>query len=124
MILNTVCCHLPPLPPHSSTETSSSVDASVVQELQKALESTQRELRDMKDRKESFERECVIYQSQLEVHVHGVCVEEGGKVALFPVLYHSYWHIQSCFCPRRRVEVYYCGKRRKRKTCPHFVRKY
>ena len=83
----------PPLPPHSSTETSSSVDASVVQELQKALESTQRELRDMKDRKESFERECVIYQSQLEVHVHGVCVEEGGKVALFPVLYHSYWHI-------------------------------
>ena len=79
VILNTVCCHLPPLPPHSSTETSSSVDASVVQELQKALESTQRELRDMKDRKESFERECVIYQSQLEVHVHGVCVEEGER---------------------------------------------
>ena len=118
------------------------MDANVVQELQKALESTQRELRDMKDRKESFERECVIYQSQLEVHVHTcawcVCVwRRGGRVALFPVLYHSYWHIQSCFCPGRRVwvhtvmilsreegRVYYCGKRRKRKTYPHFVRKY
>ena len=69
----------PPLPPHSSTETSSSVDASVVEELQKALESTQRELRDMKDRKESFERECVIYQSQLEVYTWCVCGGGGGS---------------------------------------------
>ena len=49
----------------------------MVQELQKALESTQCELSDMKDRKESFERECVIYQSQLEVctlYITCVCV--------------------------------------------------
>ena len=82
----------PPLsplpPPHSSTETSSSVDASVVQELQKALESTQRELRDMKDRKESFERECVIYQSQLEEYTW--C---GVNLVPSP-LHHSYCRLQ------------------------------
>ena len=52
----------------------------MVQELQKALESTRRELSDMKDRKESFERECVIYQSQLEVcKMYIVCVWGEGE---------------------------------------------
>lgn len=43
------------------------MSAAGVQKLQKDLEETQRELREMKDRKMSLERECVIYQSQLEV---------------------------------------------------------
>ena len=55
------------------------MSAAGVQKLQKDLEETQRELREMKDRKMSLERECVIYQSQLEVRwCECVCGWGGG----------------------------------------------
>ena len=40
-----------------------------VEALQRELEGTRRELQGARDRKGSLERECVIYQSQLEVCV-------------------------------------------------------
>ena len=46
--------------------------------MRKELEMAQRELREMKERKTSLERECVIYQSQLEV----VCFANVSKYCL------------------------------------------
>ena len=67
------------------------MSAAGVQKLQKDLEETQRELREMKDRKMSLERECVIYQSQLEVR--WVC--EGGWVSIG----YGWWVIvHTCSC--------------------------
>ena len=40
-----------------------------VSELQRELQALQKELKELRERKASLERECVIYQSQLEVSV-------------------------------------------------------
>ena len=46
---------------------SDSVDQGVVTELRTSLKRVEKELQDTKERKASLERECVIYQSQLDV---------------------------------------------------------
>ena len=43
------------------------VDQGVVSKLQSSLERVEKELQETKERKASLERECVIYQSQLDV---------------------------------------------------------
>ena len=43
------------------------VDTGVVSELQSSLERVEKELQETKERKASLERECVIYQTQLDV---------------------------------------------------------
>lgn len=43
------------------------VDSGVVSELQSSLERMEKELQETKERKASLERECVIYQTQLDV---------------------------------------------------------
>ena len=43
------------------------VDQSVFNKLQSSLERVEKELQETKERKASLERECVIYQSQLDV---------------------------------------------------------
>ena len=45
------------------------VDQDVVSKLRSSLESVEKELRETKGMKASLERECVIYQSQLDVSV-------------------------------------------------------
>ena len=46
---------------------SDSVHQGVVTELRTSLKRVEKELQDTKERKASLERECVIYQSQLDV---------------------------------------------------------
>ena len=43
------------------------VDQGIVSKLQSSLERVEKELQETKERKASLERECVIYQSQLNV---------------------------------------------------------
>ena len=43
------------------------VDTGVVSKLQSSLERVEKELQEAKERKASLERECVIYQTQLDV---------------------------------------------------------
>ena len=45
----------------------SSVDQGVAKDLRSSLERVEKELEDTKERKSSLERECVIYQTQLDV---------------------------------------------------------
>ena len=40
-----------------------------VSDLKRQLEASQKELKELRERKTSLERECVIYQSQLEVRI-------------------------------------------------------
>lgn len=47
------------------------VDKGVVNKLKNSLERVEKELQETKERKASLERECVIYQSQLDVSAHG-----------------------------------------------------
>ena len=43
------------------------MDTGVVSELQSSLERVEKELQETKERKASLERECIIYQTQLDV---------------------------------------------------------
>ena len=54
--------------------------------LQQELDGARRELQEARDRKASLERECIIYQSQLEVCgvCMFVCVSGGFMFALLP----------------------------------------
>ena len=45
------------------------VDKEVIDDLRRSLERTEKELQVAKERKASLERECVIYQSQLDVSI-------------------------------------------------------
>ena len=46
------------------------VDTGVVSKLQSSLERVEKELQETKNRKASLERECAIYQTQLNVSVY------------------------------------------------------
>ena len=49
------------------------VDSGVISELQSSLERMEKELQETKERKASLERECVIYQTQLDVSCGNSC---------------------------------------------------
>lgn len=62
------------------------VDQGVVNELKNSLERVEKELQETKERKASLERECIIYQSQLDVSSHSgnlealICWYFNGKL--------------------------------------------
>ena len=73
----------------------------LIEMLKSQLDVTRVELQEVKDRKAFLEKECVIYQSQLEV---GVCV---CTCVCMCICVHVYIHI--CMCMHAYMCVSMCG---------------
>ena len=72
----------------------------VVEALKSQLEGTRRELQEVKDMKASLEKECVIYQGQLEVWSVGVCYIPGSARGRECVIYQGQLEVGSVLYTR------------------------
>ena len=74
------------------------VDLEVVSGLKSSLEKVEKELQTTKEQKASLERECVIYQSQLDVSGHSIHCTCSRRYLQFPTACMYCIHICTCTC--------------------------